>query len=272
MRVFFSYSRDDSSFALKLASDLRKAGQEVWIDQLDIAVGERWDRSVEKALTECPAFLIILSPTAVQSPNVMDEANYALEEGKKIVPILYEACELPFRLRRLQYVDFTKNYDDGLRACIAHLQDLGGGDGGGTESLLDIQANKCLERMQEIRAANERVVERGAAGSGPWKAIQTDTYNRVCRIRHERRTGSPGPDDYFDVVCNDPDVIAICDKKWYLGEDLETYRNYLTRTASAPRHEEFELLIRRSIVQPDCTPHELKAALEFAIAKAKEFL
>ena len=35
-KVFFSYARTETDFALKLAKDLRDAGANVWIDQLDI--------------------------------------------------------------------------------------------------------------------------------------------------------------------------------------------------------------------------------------------
>jgi hypothetical protein len=52
--AFFSYSREDSEFALRLAADLRAAGANVWIDQLDIGPGQRWDRSVQDALENCP--------------------------------------------------------------------------------------------------------------------------------------------------------------------------------------------------------------------------
>ena len=48
-KVFFSYARADAEFVLKLANDLRSAGISLWIDQLDITPGERWD-SVWKML------------------------------------------------------------------------------------------------------------------------------------------------------------------------------------------------------------------------------
>jgi len=35
-KTFFSYSRADSEFVLKLATDLRNAGIDIWLDQLDI--------------------------------------------------------------------------------------------------------------------------------------------------------------------------------------------------------------------------------------------
>ena len=49
-KIFFSYSRADSPFALTLAKDLREAGADIWIDQLDIPAGSHWDAAVEKAL------------------------------------------------------------------------------------------------------------------------------------------------------------------------------------------------------------------------------
>jgi len=48
--AFFSYSREDSEFALRLAEDLKAAGAVVWIDQLDISPSEEWDIAVEEAL------------------------------------------------------------------------------------------------------------------------------------------------------------------------------------------------------------------------------
>jgi len=72
-KIFFSYAREDSDFALKLAKALRAAGADLWIDQLDIPAGRRWDRAVEEALEACSRMLVVLSPEAVDSPNVMDE-------------------------------------------------------------------------------------------------------------------------------------------------------------------------------------------------------
>jgi hypothetical protein len=112
--VFISYSRSDSQFALKLAQDLRAANVSIWVDQLDIPAGEPWDRAVENALQQSKAIIIILSPRAVESRSVMDEVSFALEEKMPVFPVLHEKCKVPFRLRRLQYTDFTSDYSAGL--------------------------------------------------------------------------------------------------------------------------------------------------------------
>lgn len=120
--IFFSYSRDDSSFVLQLAKDLRGAGATIWLDTLDIQPGTHWDSSIEKALKESSTLLVILSNTSVKSNNVMDEVSYALEENKKVVPILLENCAIPFRLKRLQYADFTENRETGLKNLVDALK------------------------------------------------------------------------------------------------------------------------------------------------------
>jgi hypothetical protein len=53
MKVFLSYARPDADFALRLASDLRVAGVDLWVDQLDIPKGAIWDLEVQRALQAC---------------------------------------------------------------------------------------------------------------------------------------------------------------------------------------------------------------------------
>ncbi len=120
-RLLFSYSRKDSAFAARLAKDLRAAGVRIWIDQLDIPAGARWDEAIQEALLESESLLIILSPHSVASQNVQDEVGYALDEKRRVIPVLYQECRIPFRLRRVQYIDFTSDYDSALDRLEAAL-------------------------------------------------------------------------------------------------------------------------------------------------------
>jgi len=119
--AFFSYCREDSEFALKLAADLKSAGAHVWIDQLDIEPGAPWDRAVEDALTSSPRMLVVLSPVSVNSDNVRDEVSFALSRQKRVIPVLYRDCDVPFRLARLQHVDFRPDYGRALRILLRAL-------------------------------------------------------------------------------------------------------------------------------------------------------
>src|SRR3982750_2543729 len=93
--AFFSYAREDSAPALRIASDLKRLGASVWLDQLDIRPGRKWDREVETALDSCMQMVVIVSPAAVASDNVMNEVVYALEERKTVIPMIVQDCRIP---------------------------------------------------------------------------------------------------------------------------------------------------------------------------------
>jgi hypothetical protein len=117
--AFISYCRADSDFALRLAQDLKAAGAQVWIDQLDIAAGELWDNAIENALIASPRMLLVLSPASARSDNVRNEISFALEQGKTIVPVLYRDCTVPLQLQRANRIDFRADYTHGLRTLLA---------------------------------------------------------------------------------------------------------------------------------------------------------
>ena len=123
--TFISYSRQDKEFALEFAREMKAAGLSVWLDQLDIPTGARWDDEVESALGECTVFLIILTPASVSSENVKDEIGYAIDHRKRIMPVLLKECAIPLRLRRFQYVDFTGiEFREGVKRAKQLLETL----------------------------------------------------------------------------------------------------------------------------------------------------
>src|SRR5437016_3664094 len=120
-RYFLSYARADAPFALRLAEDLRAAGVDVWIDQIDIPPSRRWDRELEAALRASAGVIVILSPRSVASENVMDEVGFAIDQEKDVIPVLYQACEVPLRINRIQRIDFTGDYRVALERCASVL-------------------------------------------------------------------------------------------------------------------------------------------------------
>lgn len=119
--IFFSYSRLDSTFALRLATDLRNAGMDIWIDRLDIRPGQPWDKEIQRALMNTDKVLVILSESSVESDNVLNEIYYALDKRKKIIPVKITPCEIPFRLYRLHYIDFTSEYGSSFDYLLRDL-------------------------------------------------------------------------------------------------------------------------------------------------------
>src|SRR5215469_3509834 len=98
LRIFVSYSRQDVGFVERLTNDLLASGLSIWRDAGGIEPGQLWDREVQKALEESDCLLIILSPDAMISENVLDEVSFALNKQKPILPVLYRDCSIPLRL------------------------------------------------------------------------------------------------------------------------------------------------------------------------------
>jgi hypothetical protein len=119
---FLSYARADERQALRLADDLIAAGVSVWVDQYDIRPSQHWDRAVETAVRACAGMIVILSPRSAASPNVADEVSVAIDDGKALIPVLIEACVLPLRMTRMQFIDASRDYEAALKRCLAAIQ------------------------------------------------------------------------------------------------------------------------------------------------------
>jgi hypothetical protein len=123
-QVFISYARQDQDFARKLAHDLESAGLDVWIDFQDITPGTRWDSAIDQALNEADFMVLIISPDSVESAEVAAEWWFFLDEHKPVVPVLLRPTETPFRLRRMQYIDFhSQNYETAFNQLLTAIQD-----------------------------------------------------------------------------------------------------------------------------------------------------
>ncbi len=94
----------------------------MWLDQLDIQAGRNWDTSVHAALARCSWVLAVLSPAFVRSKSAQDEVGLALDENKTFIPIYYQNCIVPWRLRRVQHVDFRSDYEPALEKLLTALR------------------------------------------------------------------------------------------------------------------------------------------------------
>lgn len=134
--VFVSYSRNDLAFTSKLATHLKAHRFNVWLDVFELQAGGSWGRQIGEALDTCRLMLLILSPDSLTSEKVEDEWNYFLDNGKPIIPILYQKCDIPYRLFKLQYINFiTPKYGSALTQLIANLNQFFSQPGGKSQSL-----------------------------------------------------------------------------------------------------------------------------------------
>ncbi|WP_239396376.1 toll/interleukin-1 receptor domain-containing protein [Frankia sp. CiP3] len=97
--VFLSYSRKQFYFAESLVLRLRANSVPVWFDVHRIQAGDDWEESIDQGLSTCKSLVLVASRDALRSKNVDYEWRTALEDGKPIYIVLFEAIKLPLELR-----------------------------------------------------------------------------------------------------------------------------------------------------------------------------
>lgn len=128
--IFISYSRRDQEFVTRLATDLDAHVAGVWFDQSAIQAGENWHDEILEGIGECKAFVLVLSPDAVESHYVQEEVNKALELGKTIFPILYRPAkwtgEFESLVKEIQTLDLRSgSYIDNFHKLVDGLIEVG---------------------------------------------------------------------------------------------------------------------------------------------------
>lgn len=108
--IFISYSRKDSEFVERLTQALELYGFTTWEDVKAIVGGDIWKAAISKAVRECDAFLLVLSPQSAGSDNVSKELAVATKHARRVMPVMYQACKIPdkmeYDLAELQWTDF----------------------------------------------------------------------------------------------------------------------------------------------------------------------
>jgi hypothetical protein len=125
-KAFISYSHKDKPFVSKLVGDLASMGANVWVDLVEMKVGDSIVRKIQDGIEESEWLIIVLSPDSVESKWVKTELSAALvnelEKDKVfILPLLYRVCKIPLLLRDKVYADFTSSYDEGLKALVDRI-------------------------------------------------------------------------------------------------------------------------------------------------------
>lgn len=91
--VFISYSRKDVEFARRLLNGLQSIGHDTWIDWESIGYSTEWWSEIQAGIVSANNFAFIISPNSLASRVCHLELAYALENGKRILPILYQPID-----------------------------------------------------------------------------------------------------------------------------------------------------------------------------------
>jgi adenylate cyclase len=132
-KVFVCHAHPDlARIKEMIVPRLARLGFEIFLAESSIAIGEDWDKAIERAIRGSDYFLVAVSAAALKSSPVSDEVHFAfsLEKAKGrawIMPVLLErtgdAAGIHWQLPRRQYKDLTS--PDGVADFEAALAALG---------------------------------------------------------------------------------------------------------------------------------------------------
>jgi hypothetical protein len=119
-QVFISYQRTDEAFARRVHEHLVGAGVRTWMDQYDIPVGAYWPDEIDRGLAASDIVVGILSPDAVESRNVKNEWDWALQRDKRLLLLMTRLTEIPHRYVSINYIDATTADQAGALDALLH--------------------------------------------------------------------------------------------------------------------------------------------------------
>ncbi len=117
-RIFVSYSRKNIDFCKRLTEELQKRDLDFWVDWEGIPPTVDWLKEIEKGVEEADTFLAIVSTDWISSRNCIIELEYAVKNGKRLIPVVpYDIVwnDVPPNLAQLNFIFFTEKFDYSLQ-------------------------------------------------------------------------------------------------------------------------------------------------------------
>jgi WD40 repeat protein len=114
-RVFISYARaDGEDVARDLYRRLEHASIPCWMDRFGMEGGRDWREQIIEALNAVEFLVLVMTPTAIQSPNVQWEWRSARQEGVCVYPVNatqnMKFASLPRWMRDAHFYDLDREW------------------------------------------------------------------------------------------------------------------------------------------------------------------
>lgn len=123
-QVFLSYSNTDRPIASQLARALKERGVSTWWDA-EIRLGDRWEKSIEQALLDADAVVVLVTPQSVESRWVTMEWSGALANSRLVIPVVaggLSLADLPYALSHIQGVLFDSDNPAELDRLVSAIK------------------------------------------------------------------------------------------------------------------------------------------------------
>lgn len=99
--VFISYSRHNIQFAEQLFNALKKRNISAWVDWQDIPRSAGWWDEITRGIDNASTFLFLMSNASLASPVCTLEVAHAIENGKRVLPVIIETADFDGALEKI---------------------------------------------------------------------------------------------------------------------------------------------------------------------------
>ena len=125
--VIISYSSKDAGTANAACEALENAGLTCWIAPRDIAAGDDYQKAIIEAIDRARLIVVILTPSAQESPHVRAEIHHAFNKKVPILPFRTQSFDLEegfsYMLGNRHWLDATSIPPDAANAQL--VRDVG---------------------------------------------------------------------------------------------------------------------------------------------------
>jgi hypothetical protein len=200
--VMISYSRRDKAFVYRLDQALRADGMEIWVDWEDIPPTADWWNEIQAGIEAAHTVVFIITPSSVRSEVCTREIEHAVQQHKRLVPVIYQEltaedeARLHPAVQGINWVffrptdDFQQAYHNLLAALETDLEHKK------LHTRLLVRAREWEERGHsgslllrgdDLRSA-ERWLEQSIQGKTPTPTELQVEYIRASRTAAQRQT------------------------------------------------------------------------------------
>ncbi|MGC9502989.1 toll/interleukin-1 receptor domain-containing protein [Baaleninema sp.] len=112
--AFISYCRRNKEFVQRLHKAFSEHQREVWVDWEDIPLNADWRQEIYRGIEAADNFIFVLSPDSVASQVCREEVEHAIENNKRLIPIVCEEVsydEVHPELAKLNWIFFRETDD-----------------------------------------------------------------------------------------------------------------------------------------------------------------
>lgn len=99
-KIFISYVEEDGAVAHEIAAGLESQGYSSWYYERDCPAGADYFEETYKAISDCEAMVVVISPRSLPSDQVTREIVRAVESCKATLPLLLEISHDDYARRR----------------------------------------------------------------------------------------------------------------------------------------------------------------------------